>query len=123
MGITWRPVTTDPGLEAGMFVSNEPGYYQDGEFGIRIEDIVQIVEAKPAHNFNDRGYLTFETITLVPKSTKLIVKKLLTDDEINLLNQYHQKCREVIGPLLEKQGAVEAKEWLFRETENISRER
>lgn len=119
MGISWRNIPDDPGLEAGMFLSNEPGYYENGEFGIRIEDIVQIVPATPPHNFNSRGFLTFDTITLVPKQTKLINVSMLTNEEINQLNAYHLKCRDIVGPLLEKQGQAEAKTWLWRETEPI----
>ncbi|KAL1491213.1 hypothetical protein ABEB36_011846 [Hypothenemus hampei] len=121
MGISWRPVNQDPGLEANMFLSNEPGYYEDGKFGMRIEDIVQIIEATPPHNFQNRGFLTFETITLVPKSNNLIVPSMLTVKEIEQLNRYHRQCRDVIGPLLEKQGFVEAHKWLIKETEPISK--
>ncbi|CAH1183392.1 unnamed protein product [Phaedon cochleariae] len=121
MGISWRPYADDPGLQAGMFLSNEPGYYQDGQFGVRIEDIVQIVEAKPPHNFNDRGYLAFETVCLVPKMNKLILVEMLTDEEIRELNAYHEKCREVVGAVLEKQGQMEAREWLIRETQPLVR--
>ncbi|KAJ3653741.1 hypothetical protein Zmor_012978 [Zophobas morio] len=121
MGISWRPIADDPGLEAGMFVSNEPGYYEDGKFGIRLEDIVEIVEAKPPHNFNDRGFLTFETITFAPKQRKLVLVDLLTDKELTYLNAYHQQCRDLIGPILEKQGHAETKEWLWRETEPLVR--
>lgn len=121
MGISWRPNNQDPGLEANMFLSNEPGYYEDGKFGIRIEDIVQIVPAQPPNNFNNRGFLTFDTITLVPKSLNLINVSMLTDKEIEQLNCYHQKCREAVGPLLDEQGATEAKAWLWKESEPISR--
>lgn len=121
IGVSWRPLPDDPGLEVGMFVSNEPGYYEDGQFGIRIEDIVQVVEAKPLHNFNNRGFLTFETITYAPKQTKLINLDLLTDKEIDYLNSYHQKCRQLLGPLLEQQGHLAAKKWLWKETEPLTR--
>ncbi|XP_023012683.2 aminopeptidase P [Leptinotarsa decemlineata] len=121
MAISWRQVNEDPGLEPGMFISNEPGYYQDGEFGLRIEDIIEVVEAQPPHNFNNRGYLTFNTITLVPKMNKLIVIDMLTDAEIKCLNEYHQKCRNIVGPILEQQGQTEALEWLIRETQPLSR--
>ncbi|XP_072376847.1 xaa-Pro aminopeptidase ApepP [Diabrotica undecimpunctata] len=121
MGISWRPIPEDPGLEPGMFISNEPGFYQDGEFGLRIEDIVQVVEAKPPHNFNNRGYLTFETITLMPKTNNLILVEMLTDEEIKQLNDYHKHCLEVVGAVLDKQGQIQAKEWLVRETKPLSR--
>lgn len=119
--ISWRHIPNDPGLMEGMFVSNEPGYYEDGKFGIRIEDVVEIVKASTPHNFNNRGYLTFDTITLVPKQRKLINVDMLTDKEIGILNDYHQKCRELVGPLLDQQGQVDAKEWLWRETEPIKK--
>lgn len=119
MGISFRHIKDDPGLECGMFLSNEPGYYEDGKFGIRIEDIVQIVEACTPYNFNDRGYLTFETVTLVPIQTKMILTDLLTEAEVESLNCYHQRCREVIGSILEERGLCEAKEWLWKETEPI----
>ncbi|XP_066141881.1 xaa-Pro aminopeptidase 1 [Euwallacea fornicatus] len=121
MGISWRPMNQDPGLEANMFLSNEPGYYEDGKFGMRIEDIVVIVEANTPHNFNNRGFLTFETVTFAPKSINLIDVSMLTDKEIEQLNAYHQKCREVVGPLLEKQGHSDAKAWLWKETKPLSR--
>ncbi|KAF5269134.1 hypothetical protein FQR65_LT02434 [Abscondita terminalis] len=119
MGVSWKNFPDDPGFEEGMFISNEPGYYEDGKFGIRIEDIVHVIAADTPHNFNNRGFLTFETVTLVPKQTKLIQKDMLSKMEIDQLNAYHQKCRDVIGPLLEKQGFVDAKKWLWKETEPI----
>lgn len=121
MQISWRHAPDDPGLVEGMFVSNEPGYYENGKFGIRIEDVVEIVKANTPYNFNNRGYLTFDTITLVPKQQKLIKVEMLTDKEIEILNDYHRKCREFVGPLLEQQGQIEAKEWLWRETEPIKK--
>ncbi|VEN58758.1 unnamed protein product [Callosobruchus maculatus] len=119
--MSWLPIPEDPGLEAGMFISNEPGYYQDGEFGIRIEDIVEVVNAQTPHNFSGRGFLTFDTVTLVPKMKKLIEIDMLTSEEIECLNKYHATCRKVVAPLLEQLGQNEAKQWLIRETEPIGR--
>ena len=51
-------------LKAGMTVSNEPGYYADGKFGIRIESIVLVREVKTPNNFGDKGFLGFENVTL-----------------------------------------------------------
>lgn len=119
MGVSWRVYPNDPGLQEGMFISNEPGYYEDGKFGFRIEDIVRIVPAKTPHNFKDRGYLTFETVSLVPIQTKMLVPEMLTEKEVRHLNEYHSRCREIVGPLLQKMGHNEAREWLYRETEPI----
>ncbi|KRT78593.1 Peptidase [Oryctes borbonicus] len=120
MGVSWRYIADDPGLECGMFLSNEPGYYEDGKFGLRIEDIVLIVDAQTPYNFNSRGFLTFETVTLAPIQTKMILVEMLTEDEISHLNSYHQKCRDVLGPILDEQGLLEVKEWLWKETQPIS---
>ncbi|KAI7815585.1 Xaa-Pro APN1, partial [Rhyzopertha dominica] len=109
----------DPGMDEGMFLSNEPGYYEDGKFGVRIEDVVEVVKANTPNNFQERGFLTFDTVTLVPKQQKLIHTSMVTDAEVTLLNAYHQKCRDVVGPLLERQGQIEAKNWLWRETTPI----
>jgi len=51
-------------LKVGMTISNEPGYYADGRFGIRIESIVLVREAKTPNNFGDKGYLGFERVTM-----------------------------------------------------------
>ncbi|KAJ9577057.1 hypothetical protein L9F63_006337 [Diploptera punctata] len=119
MGISWRVYPNDPGLQEGMFLSNEPGYYEDGKFGIRIEDIVRIVKADTPHNFKERNFLTFETVSLVPIQTKMLVPEMLTEREIKHLNEYHTRCREIVGPLLKQMGHHETYEWLCRETKPI----
>ncbi|XP_069165521.1 xaa-Pro aminopeptidase 1 isoform X2 [Procambarus clarkii] len=116
MGISWRSYPDDPGLQEGMFLSDEPGYYEDGKFGIRIENIVRIVKAETPHNHQDRGFLTFKTVTLVPIQTKLIYPSMMTANEIEWLNSYHAECREKVGELLLLQGHKEAYDWLVRET-------
>ncbi|XP_071447927.1 xaa-Pro aminopeptidase 1 [Hetaerina americana] len=120
IGVSWRTLPDDPGLEEGMFLSNEPGYYEDGKFGIRLENIVRIVPASTPYNFKEREFLTFETITLVPIQTKMLVPEVLTEKEVAYLNDYHAMCREKVGPLLKKLGHQEAREWLYRETEPIA---
>ncbi|KAH8411123.1 hypothetical protein KR222_003846 [Zaprionus bogoriensis] len=114
MGVGFRLMPDDPGLQANMFISNEPGFYKDGEFGIRIEDIVQIVPAKTKHNFASRGALTFKTITMCPKQTKMIIKELLSEQEIALLNNYHQLVWDTLSPLLAQDAFTLA--WLKKET-------
>lgn len=55
MGIGTRDYPDDPGLQVNMFISNEPGYYEDGKFGIRLEDIVQVVRAEGVRDFETRS--------------------------------------------------------------------
>ncbi|XP_018796880.1 PREDICTED: xaa-Pro aminopeptidase 1 [Bactrocera latifrons] len=116
MGVGIRPMPDDPGLQENMFISNEPGYYQDGEFGIRIEDIVQIVPASISYNFAGRGGLTFKTITMCPKQTKMIKKDLLTNVEVKILNTYHNKVWETLSPILREKNDDFTLKWLEKET-------
>ncbi|XP_030379915.1 xaa-Pro aminopeptidase ApepP isoform X2 [Scaptodrosophila lebanonensis] len=119
MGVGIRVMPDDPGLQENMFISNEPGFYQDGEFGIRIEDIVQIVPAQSKYNFANRGALTFKTITMCPKQTKMIVRDLLTALEIDLLNGYHQLVWNTLSPILAQEGDSFTLSWLKKETQPI----
>ena len=119
MGISWRPYPDDPGLQEGMVLSDEPGYYEDGKFGIRLENLVHIVKANTKHNFQNRGYLTFENLTVCPIQTKMIVPSMLTGEEVQYINAYHELCRERVGPILRELGQNDALKWLIRETEAI----
>ena len=123
MGIGKRPRTSDPGLEAGMVLSNEPGYYEDGKFGVRIENLVKVVKADTKHRFDNKDYLTFEDLTLVPIQRKLIVPSMLDQEEISYLNDYHIRCREELCGLLREVGTSqehkEAINWILRETEPL----
>lgn len=83
------------GVEAGMIISNEPGYYKEGEYGIRIESLVLAKEV-------DSENLCFETITLAPIDKELIVANKLSDEEKSWLNNYHQKVFETLSPLLDE---------------------
>ncbi|CAK9807708.1 Xaa-Pro aminopeptidase ApepP [Anthophora quadrimaculata] len=121
IGISWRPYPDDPGLQPGMFLSNEPGYYEDDKFGVRLENIELIVKANTPYNHKNRGFLTFETVTLVPIQTKLLDVSLLTDHEIEYLNNYHARCLNTLKPLLQGPENAQALEWLERETQPISK--
>jgi len=97
-------------LFAGMILSNEPGYYQQGHYGIRIENLV-LVEERAIPGAQGR-WLGFETLTFVPIDRKLIDKRLMTAEEVAWLDAYHAKVREVLGPRL----AGDDLAWLERET-------
>uniref|UniRef100_A0A8C8J139 Xaa-Pro aminopeptidase 1 n=1 Tax=Oncorhynchus tshawytscha TaxID=74940 RepID=A0A8C8J139_ONCTS len=80
-GISYKTFADEP-LEAGMIVSDEPGYYEDGLFGIRIENVVLVVPTKPKYNYRNKGSLTFEPLTLVPIQAKMVNTDLLTQKEL-----------------------------------------
>ncbi|MDX2202071.1 MAG: aminopeptidase P family protein [Hyphomicrobiaceae bacterium] len=86
-------------LEPGMIISNEPGYYKEGAYGIRLENLVLVTEPeKPAGA--DREVMGFETLTLAPFDRRLVLPALLLPDEREWLNAYHARVAEVIGPEL-----------------------
>ncbi|XP_035222894.1 xaa-Pro aminopeptidase 1-like, partial [Stegodyphus dumicola] len=116
IGISFRAHPDDPGLQPGMILSIEPGYYEDEQFGIRLENLAVIKKIQTLHNFRNVEYLTFEPLTLVPFQAKLIEPSMLTAEELKWLNDYHASCREIISKALEEQGKEETRQWLFRET-------
>lgn len=90
-------------LEVGNVISNEPGYYKTGEYGIRIENLITVVQSEAFP-----GYLEFETLTLAPIDKRLIRKSLLAEAERAWLDDYHQMVWQAIGPKVK--GKV--KDWL-----------
>ncbi|KFP79618.1 Xaa-Pro aminopeptidase 2, partial [Acanthisitta chloris] len=98
-------------LAAGMFTSIEPGYYRDGEFGIRIEDVALVVEAQ-----TKKPFLTFEVVSLVPYDRNLIDLSLLSPEQIQYLNSYYERIRAHVGPELQRQKLEEAYNWLQENT-------
>lgn len=87
-------------LQPGMIVSNEPGYYKAGAYGIRIENLVAVKEASIAGA--DRRYLEFETLTLAPIDLACVESALLTDPERQWLNAYHARVREAVSAGLDE---------------------
>lgn len=83
-------------LESGMILSNEPGFYRQNEFGIRIENLLLIHEAKNVDG-GERPMLGFETLTLCPIERRLIDTKLLTRDELHWLDTYHARVLKEVG--------------------------
>ncbi|MES1157005.1 MAG: aminopeptidase P family protein [Alphaproteobacteria bacterium] len=99
-------VNTQP-LEPGMIVSNEPGFYKTGAYGIRIENL-QVVTPAADIAGGERPMLGFETLTMAPIARELVDKKLLTKEERDWFNSYHARVREKIAPQLDG----EALTWL-----------
>ncbi|MBQ8706488.1 MAG: aminopeptidase P family protein [Succinivibrionaceae bacterium] len=100
----------DAKLVANMIVTDEPGYYKEGEYGIRCENEL-LVMTNPAHP----SMLSFEVLTLVPFDLRLVNADLLTEAEITWLNEYHQRVRDTIKPYLTDQEIG----WLIGATKQI----
>ncbi|MEZ4910840.1 MAG: aminopeptidase P family protein [Saprospiraceae bacterium] len=97
--------------EVGMLTSDEPGYYKEGHYGIRIENLVVVSQS------DYKGFLEFETLTLYPFDHDLIDMKLLTNEEIKWINAYHKKCFKKISPLL----SDNVKDWFKRKCRKLSK--
>ncbi len=94
-------------LQPGMIVSNEPGYYKDGEYGIRIENLEVVMPAEPVGT-GDRPMHRFQALTLAPIDRRLVDKSLLSAEEIAQFDAYHARVLAEIGPLVEP----EVRAWL-----------
>jgi Xaa-Pro aminopeptidase len=86
-------------LEPGMIISNEPGYYKEGAYGIRIENLVLVTEPEKVAG-GEREVMGFETLTLAPIDRRLVLPELLSAQELAWLDAYHARVRDIIGPEL-----------------------
>ena len=99
-------------LMPGMVISNEPGYYKQGEYGIRIESLVLVKRVPKSEGEGDKNMLCFQTLTLAPLDTSLMDKTLMTHDDITWVNAYHQHVYETLQDLV----APDTKIWLKKAT-------
>ena len=99
-------------LLPGMVLSNEPGFYKEGDFGIRCENLMTVYETENA-------MLAFETISFAPFDLSLVAVELMTEMEVSWLNQYHEKVRHIIGPSL----SLKESRWLTKATQRIDQQR
>ncbi|XDG01209.1 hypothetical protein ABKA04_000824 [Annulohypoxylon sp. FPYF3050] len=118
IGIGTRVQYSEVSLSPGNVISDEPGYYEDGSFGIRIENIVMVKEVKTKYKFGDKPYLGFEHVTMVPYCRKLIDETLLTDAEKTWLTDYNKEIWEKTKGYFENDKVTLA--WLKRETQGFN---
>ncbi|KAH9618011.1 hypothetical protein KSS87_016400 [Heliosperma pusillum] len=102
-------------LQKGMIVSNEPGYYEDHAFGIRIENLLFVKEIATPNRFGGIGYLGFEKLTFVPIQGKMIDLSLLSASEVDWLDNYHDQVWQKVSPLLDGL----ARQWLWDNTRHL----
>jgi Xaa-Pro aminopeptidase len=101
-------------LHPGMVLSNEPGYYKDDCYGIRCENLVVVRESEASCE-DGPAMMEFEALTMAPFDTRLVDASLLSDDEIDWLNDYHSEVRDKVGPHL----SAEELKWLENATQPI----
>jgi len=102
-------------LRRGMILSNEPGYYKAGAYGIRIENLVLVVEAAAVPGA-EKTLNAFETLTLAPIDRRLVVADMLTPDEMDWLDGYHARVAQTLSPLVDD----ETRAWLAAATRPLA---
>ncbi len=104
-------------LQPGMLLSNEPGFYKEGAFGIRIENVVLVTELEARPGGGERPMMSFETLTLAPIDRRLVIPEALTASEREWLNAYHARVYAVLAPSLD----TATRAWLYEATLPIAR--
>ena len=107
-------IANNVALKPGMIVSNEPGYYKAGDYGIRIENLVCVTPAEIEGA--EKAVLCFETLTLAPIDLALVEPSLMAPDEIDWLDAYHARVRDTLTPLVDEATA----KWLESATRSIT---
>ena len=102
----------DVEIKEGMITSNEPGIYIEGKYGIRIENLILAVTSSIGESEN---FMTFDTLTLCPLELDLIDTAILTELQIEWINNYHERVYSELSPLLEETEKV----WLRAKTQRI----
>ncbi len=103
-------------LKRGMILSNEPGYYRTGAYGIRIENLILVTEAPPVAEA-EKPLNAFETLTLAPIDTRLVEAALMSAEEIDWLDGYHARVRDTLAPIVD----APTREWLLAATAPLAR--
>lgn len=114
-GIASRPRAYVGGMQPSMTMTDEPGYYEDGAFGIRIESVLVAKRADFDRTFGNVEFLDFEVLTCAPIQTKLVDPTLLAPSELAFLNHYNGWCRQKLAPLLTGEDLA----YLLKETQPI----
>lgn len=109
-------------LKSGMVVSNEPGCYLVDKFGVRIENLVEIIQCEGKGN-SGSSFLGFNDLTSVPYERRLIDIKLLSEEEMKQVDKYHSWCRSVVMSHISLISSKELgdclKNWLIKATEPL----
>ena len=119
-----RPRHGDMGFKAGMTTSNEPGFYKDGDYGIRIENVCITVEIASVSSqtvpSSGNKFLGFDTVTMCPLDRRLINTSLLSEMEVDWVDFYHARVRAALEDSM-KERFPEALQYLLVNTEPLQR--
>lgn len=115
VGIGTRVQYSEVPLAVGNVLSNEPGFYEDGSYGIRIENIIMVKEVEVKHKWGDKPFLGFEHVTMVPMCRKLTDVSLLSESDKKWLNEYHAEVLEKTQSFFKDDKLT--MDWLERETQ------
>nr|CAD7412463.1 unnamed protein product [Timema poppensis] len=119
MGLDYGHGSTH-GVGAFLGVHEEPGYYRANEFGMRLENVVTVIRADVSMTTdNNVTYLAFDPVTLVPYEQKLINVSMLSGRQLQWLNDYHARTRELVGAEMLRQNLTNTYDWLVRKTQPI----
>ncbi|KAF7156036.1 hypothetical protein CNMCM5623_009178 [Aspergillus felis] len=119
IGIGTRVQYTEVPIAPGNVISDEPGFYEDGKFGIRIENVIMAREVETTHKFGDKPWLGFEHVTMAPIGHNLIEPSLLSDLELKWVNDYHAEVWDKTHHFFENDEFTRS--WLQRETAPITK--
>jgi len=107
-GIGYKKISSEGAIRPRMVLTIEPGYYEAGNFGIRIENCYEVVKVEPTeHESGAKNFLAFSPLTYVPVQKDLIDKSLLAEKHIHWLNSYHNRCLELVGKYLQERNLQE----------------
>lgn len=120
ISLSHAPFDSDSPLDDGQFFSDEPGYYEDEQFGIRLENIFMVKEEETKYKFPNTTFLGFETVTLVPYEPNLINYDLLSQSQVDWINDYHKRIMDTLGEEL-RRDKPDAYNWLEARTRPITR--
>ncbi|XP_074035620.1 xaa-Pro aminopeptidase ApepP isoform X2 [Leptinotarsa decemlineata] len=105
-------------FKPGYFLTNEPGFYREGEFGIRLANVMEVIE-KPWLKHGGHTFLGFKVVTFVPFEPKLIKLSLLSHQQRKWLNNYNEQVRQLVGAELKRQNRMDGFYWMMEKTKFI----
>ncbi|XP_039278158.1 probable Xaa-Pro aminopeptidase P isoform X1 [Nilaparvata lugens] len=116
--LSWSKISNGKMFKEGYFFTDEPGYYKTGSFGIRLENVLEVVKKDEKSDSSDE-FLAFRAVTLVPFEMKLVNMDLLSPMQRHWLNEYNARIRSEVGAELKRQKRMRAYNWMMKKTKDI----